>query len=102
MNLKIIKHFENWMLASLHVNSCLFIFPGCLKSHGVCEVFCFCTRGELQKYRTQWLLSELTEADISVHHCAFPDGAAPPIGTLMTLLEEIRVMLMQGKRTYIQ
>ncbi|KAL4238506.1 Cyclin-dependent kinase inhibitor 3 [Mactra antiquata] len=73
----------------------------CLKSAGVNEVFSLCTNGELNKYRVPWLLTELTGADILVHHYPFPDGMIPNMGALIKMIDEIKVSAKNGRKPLV-
>ena len=73
-----------------------------LKFEDVKEVFTLCTKGELKKYRVPTLITKLTSNGIHVHHYPFPDGQTPSIATMMKMIDEVRVNLMQGKRSLIQ
>ena len=73
-----------------------------LHEEKVQDVFCLCSKGELTKYRTPWLLQELTGADINVHHHPFPDGETPTMAILAKLLDELKVMLLNNRKTLIQ
>lgn len=65
------------------------------------HVFCFCSRGELAKYRAEWLISELAGADVMVHQHSFLDGGVPQISLLTTILEELKTCLADGHKTYM-
>lgn len=71
-------------------------------SEGVQDVFCLCSKGELSKYRVQWLLHEMTGAGLTVHHFPFPDGQPPTTGQLMKILEELKIILNNKKKPIIQ
>lgn len=73
----------------------------CLMSEGVQDVFCLCSKGELSKYRVQWLLHEMTGAGLTVHHFPFPDGQPPTTGQLMKILEELKIILDNKKKPII-
>lgn len=73
----------------------------CLKTEGVDEVFSLCSKGELNKYRVPWLLNELTGADIMVHHYPFPDGQTPNMGSLLKMIDEIKVAVCNGKKPLV-
>ncbi|CAH1792013.1 unnamed protein product [Owenia fusiformis] len=72
-----------------------------IKSLEISDVFCFCSRGELHKYRVTWLLQEYTKADITTYHYPFPDGCTPTIGNLVKMLEQLKLNLMEGKKSLI-
>lgn len=63
---------------------------------------CLCSKGELSKYRVQWLLHEMTGAGLTVHHFPFPDGQPPTTGQLMKILEELKIILNNKKKPIIQ
>lgn len=66
------------------------------------EVFVFCTRGELHKYRVPSLLDAYQERGLAVHHMPFPDGAAPELEQCCQILEELQLCLENSRRTVIQ
>ncbi|XP_013396306.1 cyclin-dependent kinase inhibitor 3 isoform X2 [Lingula anatina] len=72
-----------------------------LKGMEITEVFVLCTKGELNKYRVPYLLHEYTGADFNVHHHPFPDGQAPSVAGMVKMLEELKVNLMQGRKTLL-
>lgn len=74
---------------------------GELKDQGVEEVFVFCTRGELHKYRVPSLLDTYRQQGIGVHHLPFPDGGAPELDQCCQILEELQFNLQNNRRTVI-
>ena len=74
---------------------------GGLKAQGVEDVFVFCTKGELNKYRVPRLLQEYVGAGLSIHHYPFPDGLVPSLTNCLKMLEEIQLSLNQGKGTLV-
>ena len=74
----------------------------CLLSEDVKEVFCLCSKGELNKYRVPRLLQELSAANITVHHTPFPDGLIPSINELVKITDDLHILLMNRKKTVIQ
>ncbi|XP_041669000.1 cyclin-dependent kinase inhibitor 3 [Cheilinus undulatus] len=72
-----------------------------LQNQGVQEVFVFCTRGELNKYRVPTLLEAYRQRDFTVHHWPFPDGDAPELEQCCQILEELQVSLETNRRTVI-
>lgn len=77
-------------------------FLECLVSEGVKEVFCLCSKGELNKYRVPKLIGELQENDITVHHTPFPDGLVPSTNELIKIIDDLHVVLMNRRKTIIQ
>lgn len=73
-----------------------------LQSQGVQEVFVFCTRGELYKYRVPSLLDVYEQRGFTVHHMPFADGDAPELEQCFQILEELQVSLENNRRTVIQ
>jgi len=73
-----------------------------LQNQGVQDVFVFCTRGELKKYRVPSLLEVYQQRGFTVHHVPFPDGDVPELEQCFRILEELRVSLESGRRTVIQ
>lgn len=73
----------------------------CLVSEGVKELFCLCSKGELNKYRVPKLLEELQENDITVHHTPFPDGLVPSTSELVKIIDDLNVLLMNRRKTVI-
>ncbi|KAM3871051.1 cyclin-dependent kinase inhibitor 3 [Diretmus argenteus] len=72
-----------------------------LQNQGVQEVFVFCTRGELHKYRVPSLLDAYLQQGFSVHHMPFPDGGTPELEQCCQILEELQFNLENNKRTVI-
>jgi len=64
-------------------------------------VFPLCTRGELNKYRVPTLLSDLTSADITVHHYPFCDGHTPSMGNLLKLIDEIKAAVYGDRKPLV-
>lgn len=73
-----------------------------LLNQGVQEVFVFCTRGELHKYRVPSLLDAYEQRGLTVHHMPFPDGAAPELEQCCRILEELQLSLENSRTTVIQ
>ncbi|XP_046337509.1 cyclin-dependent kinase inhibitor 3-like [Haliotis rufescens] len=73
----------------------------CLQNSGVKEVFTLCTKGELNKYRVPNLLHDFSGSNITVHHYPFPDGQVPPSSSLLKMVEELRVNIMNQKKSLI-
>lgn len=73
-----------------------------LQNQGVQEVFIFCTRGELNKYRVPSLLEVYRQRGFAVHHTPFPDGDAPELEQCCQILDELQVSLQNNRRTVIQ
>lgn len=73
-----------------------------LQNQGVQDVFVFCTRGELNKYRVPSLLEVYEQRGLTVHHTPFPDGDAPKLEQCCQILEELQVSLENNRRTVIQ
>ncbi|KAK9534022.1 hypothetical protein VZT92_009097 [Zoarces viviparus] len=72
-----------------------------LQNQGVQEVFVFCTRGELSKYRVSSLLEVYRQRGFTVHHAPFSDGDAPELEQCCQILEELRLSLENNRRTVI-
>ncbi|KAF0043940.1 hypothetical protein F2P81_003098 [Scophthalmus maximus] len=75
--------------------------PEELQNQGVQDVFVFCTRGELNKYRVPSLLEVYRQRGFTVHHAPFPDGDAPELRQCCQILEELQVGLDNSRRTLI-
>nr|XP_006632461.1 PREDICTED: cyclin-dependent kinase inhibitor 3 [Lepisosteus oculatus] len=71
---------------------------GELRGQGVEEVFVFCTRGELQKYRVPQLIEVYKQQGLSVHHRPFPDGGTPELEQCCQILEELQYSLQNNRR----
>ncbi|XP_041810234.1 cyclin-dependent kinase inhibitor 3 isoform X2 [Chelmon rostratus] len=67
-----------------------------LQNQGVQEVFVFCTRGELNKYRVPSLLEVYEQRGFTVHHMPFPDGDAPELEQCCQILEELQLLRRPG------
>ncbi|MEQ2307336.1 hypothetical protein AMECASPLE_017255 [Ameca splendens] len=72
-----------------------------LKNQGVQDVFVFCTRGELNKYRVPSLLEVYEQHGFAVHHTPFPDGDVPELEQCCQILAELQVCLQRNRRTLI-
>ncbi|XP_061174695.1 cyclin-dependent kinase inhibitor 3-like [Saccostrea echinata] len=72
-----------------------------LVSEEVQDVYCLCSKGELTKYRVQWLLHELSGAGLTVHHFPFPDGQPPTTAQLMKIIEELKISLNNKRKAII-
>ncbi|XP_023142427.2 cyclin-dependent kinase inhibitor 3 [Amphiprion ocellaris] len=72
-----------------------------LQNQGVQDVFVFCTRGELNKYRVPSLLDVYQQRGFTVHHMPFADGDAPELEQCCRILEELQVSLENNRRTVI-
>ncbi|XP_041827102.1 cyclin-dependent kinase inhibitor 3 [Melanotaenia boesemani] len=72
-----------------------------LQSQGVQDVFVFCTRGELNKYRVPSLLEVYWQRGFTVHHMPFLDGDAPELEQCCQILEELQLNLESGRKTLI-
>ncbi|KAH0513604.1 Cyclin-dependent kinase inhibitor 3 [Microtus ochrogaster] len=73
-----------------------------LKSYGIQDVFVFCTRGELSKYRVPNLLDLYQQSGIVTHHHPIPDGGTPDIGSCWGIMEELATCLKNHRKTLIQ
>lgn len=73
-----------------------------LKSCGIQDVFVFCTRGELSKYRVPNLLDLYHQYGIITHHHPIPDGGAPDIASCCEIMEELEICLQNNRKTLIQ
>lgn len=73
-----------------------------MQSQGVQDVFVFCTRGELAKYRVPSLLDVYQQQGLTVHHMPFPDGDVPELEQCCQILKELHVSLENNRRTVIQ
>ncbi|XP_062850946.1 cyclin-dependent kinase inhibitor 3 [Trichomycterus rosablanca] len=74
---------------------------GELCSQGVQDVFVFCERSELVRYRVPCLLESYTQQGLRVHHLPFPDGGAPELQQCTRILEELHLCLHHQHRTVI-
>ncbi|XP_020783813.1 cyclin-dependent kinase inhibitor 3 [Boleophthalmus pectinirostris] len=72
-----------------------------LQSQGVQDVFVFCSRAELCKYRVPSLLELYVQSGFRLHHRPFTDGDAPDLQLCCSILEELRHSLDQNRRTVI-
>ncbi|KAM7239485.1 hypothetical protein CapIbe_008980 [Capra ibex] len=73
-----------------------------LKSYGIQDIFVFCTRGELSKYRVPNLLDLYHQYGIITHHHPIPDGGTPDITSCCEIMEELEVCLKNNRKTLIQ
>ncbi|XP_044231151.1 cyclin-dependent kinase inhibitor 3 isoform X1 [Thunnus albacares] len=67
-----------------------------LQSQGVQDVFVFCTRGELAKYRVPSLLDVYQQRGFTVHHMPFPDGDVPELEQCCQILKELQLLRRLG------
>lgn len=81
---------------------CLGLSAEELKSYGIQDVFVFCTRGELSKYRVPNLLDLYQQYGIVTHHHPIPDGGTPDIGSCWEIMEELATCLKNNRKTLIQ
>uniref|UniRef100_A0A3B3E1W3 protein-tyrosine-phosphatase n=2 Tax=Oryzias melastigma TaxID=30732 RepID=A0A3B3E1W3_ORYME len=72
-----------------------------LHHQGVQDVFVFCTRGELSRYRVPTLLEAYKQRGLAVQHWPFPDGEAPELEQCCRILEELQRRLQDGRKTLI-
>ncbi|XP_076831343.1 cyclin-dependent kinase inhibitor 3 [Brachyhypopomus gauderio] len=72
-----------------------------LCDQGVEDVFVFCTRAELVKYRVPCLLERYSQQGLRVHHLPFPDGGTPELSQCCRILEELQHSLQNQRRTVI-
>ncbi|KAM4541077.1 cyclin-dependent kinase inhibitor 3 [Fundulus diaphanus] len=74
---------------------------GELKNQGVQDLFVFCTRGELNRYRVPSLLEVYEQHGFTVHHTPFPDGDVPELEQCCQILAELQVCLERNRRTVL-
>ncbi|XP_045422893.1 cyclin-dependent kinase inhibitor 3 isoform X2 [Lemur catta] len=72
-----------------------------LKSYGIQDIFVFCTRGELSKYRVPNLLDFYQQYGITTHHHPIPDGGTPDIANCCEIMEELTICLKNNRKTLI-
>ncbi|NXF35347.1 CDKN3 inhibitor, partial [Nyctibius bracteatus] len=72
-----------------------------LKNYGTQDIFVFCTRGELSKYRVPNLIDTYQQHGICVHHHPITDGNVPDIAKCCRILEELRSCLDNNRKTII-
>ncbi|RVE57599.1 hypothetical protein OJAV_G00217820 [Oryzias javanicus] len=72
-----------------------------LHNQGVQDVFVFCTRGELSRYRVPTLLEAYEQRGLAVQHWPFPDGEAPELERCCRILDELQRRLQDGRKTLI-
>ncbi|XP_030174998.1 cyclin-dependent kinase inhibitor 3 isoform X2 [Lynx canadensis] len=75
--------------------------PEELKSYGIQDIFVFCTRGELSKYRVPNLLDLYHQYGIITHHHPIPDGGTPNIASCCEIMEELTICLKNNRKTLI-
>nr|XP_012419384.1 PREDICTED: cyclin-dependent kinase inhibitor 3 isoform X2 [Odobenus rosmarus divergens] len=75
--------------------------PEELKSYGIQDIFVFCTRGELSKYRVPNLLDLYHRYAIITHHHPIPDGGTPDIASCCEIMEELAICLKNNRKTLI-
>ncbi|KAL0969422.1 hypothetical protein UPYG_G00227200 [Umbra pygmaea] len=72
-----------------------------LQTQGVQDVFVFCTRGELHKYRVPGLLEMYCQHGFQVHHLPFPDGGTPELEQCCQILEGLQANIRDDRTTVI-
>ncbi|KAF6350961.1 cyclin dependent kinase inhibitor 3 [Rhinolophus ferrumequinum] len=72
-----------------------------LRSYGIQDIFVFCTRGELSKYRVPNLLTLYQQYGIITHHYPIPDGGTPDIASCCEIMEELAICLKNNRKTLI-
>uniref|UniRef100_A0A2K5D0Y4 protein-tyrosine-phosphatase n=1 Tax=Aotus nancymaae TaxID=37293 RepID=A0A2K5D0Y4_AOTNA len=72
-----------------------------LKSCGIQDIFVFCTRGELSKYRVPNLLDLYQQCGIITHHHPIADGGTPDIACCCEIMEELAICLKNNRKTLI-
>ncbi|XP_070369754.1 cyclin-dependent kinase inhibitor 3 isoform X1 [Equus asinus] len=72
-----------------------------LKSHGIQDIFVFCTRGELSKYRVPNLLDLYHQYGIITHHHPIPHGGTPDVASCCEIMEELAICLKNNRKTLI-
>ncbi|XP_043344160.1 cyclin-dependent kinase inhibitor 3-like [Cervus canadensis] len=72
-----------------------------LKSYGIQNIFVFCTRGELSKYRVPNLLDLYHQYGITTHHHPILDGGTPDITSYCEIMEELEICLKNNQKTLI-
>uniref|UniRef100_A0A673GF53 Cyclin-dependent kinase inhibitor 3 n=1 Tax=Sinocyclocheilus rhinocerous TaxID=307959 RepID=A0A673GF53_9TELE len=70
--------------------------------HTYTDVFVFCTRGELVRYRVPSLLEVYSLNGLRVHHLPFPDGGAPELPQCSCILEELQDCLLNQRLSKYQ
>ncbi|XP_032106997.1 cyclin-dependent kinase inhibitor 3 isoform X2 [Sapajus apella] len=75
--------------------------PEELKSCGIQDIFVFCTRGELSKYRVPNLLDLYQQYGIITHHHPITDGGTPDIACCCEIMEELAICLKNNRKTLI-
>lgn len=85
---------------------CVLVYLGLLaeelKSYGIQDIFVFCTRGELSKYRVPNLVGLYHQYGIITHHHPIPDGGTPDIASCCDIMEELEICLKNNRKTLIQ
>ncbi|XP_059551461.1 cyclin-dependent kinase inhibitor 3 isoform X3 [Myotis daubentonii] len=72
-----------------------------LKNYGIQDIFVFCTRGELSKYRVPNLLNFYQQYGITTHHHPIPDGGTPDIANCCEIMEALAICLKNNRKTLI-
>ncbi|KAG7272738.1 hypothetical protein CRUP_031062 [Coryphaenoides rupestris] len=68
-----------------------------LQNQGVQDMFVFCTRGEMHKYRVPSLLDAYQRQGFRVHHLPFPDGGAPELEQCGQILDALQRSLQADR-----
>ncbi|XP_048204494.1 cyclin-dependent kinase inhibitor 3-like [Perognathus longimembris pacificus] len=72
-----------------------------LRSYGIQDIFVFCTRGQLLKYRDPNLLDLYQQHGIITHHHPIPDGGTPDIDRCWEIMEELTICLKNNRKTLL-
>ncbi|PWA29791.1 hypothetical protein CCH79_00007970, partial [Gambusia affinis] len=95
------ESFLSHELLRSDMKAAVFNFLYELKNQGVQDVFVFCTRGELSKYRVPSLLEVYDQHGFTVHHAPFPDGDVPELEQCCQILTELQVCLERNRKMVV-
>ncbi|XP_068202433.1 cyclin-dependent kinase inhibitor 3-like isoform X2 [Palaemon carinicauda] len=68
---------------------------------GITDVVMLMTKGELRKYRVPNLMNEYEMRGLCIHHFPFLDGTAPPVETVVDIIDLIRQALEAKRKVLI-
>lgn len=68
---------------------------------GITDVVMLMTKGELRKYRVPNLMNEYEMRGLTVHHFPFLDGTAPPVETVVDIIDLVRQALEAKRKILI-
>jgi len=69
---------------------------------GISHVYCLCSHDELMKYRVPNLLEEYLRLGFISHYHPIEESAEPEIEQLIAILDDLKDVLENGGKVFIQ